>query len=557
MKILNLLLLWKHATKRRGSHNPLTEAFSLRLMIVLSLIILFISPLYAQPNDFIVNADNISYAKGSQKVDASSSVEVTYKDIRLTGNTLHYDVSAETVEMRGSVEVFYKEIYLKAGKIFYQATRETINAENNVYFLYEGISIEGDSLAYNLLTKTGQARNITFNFREVDLTGREVSFSPDTFDLRQATLTTCDFPSPHYHVSAGEIIFYPRNKWLVAYWGYFWLGQFPIVPMPTYIYDLSAQERGNKNLPPFPQIGANEEDGTYINETMAWHLNRSLSGAYSLGYAERKGLQLGLNANYLLDDSNKGNIRLNSNGNDGRSGGITHTYSFGEYSTENSQLSFGLFTEPAEYRYSLETTVSYRERINYQRVSFLPNLRFYSRGFPILRSAARADLDLSTGIVNEENNQKLGRNSVNLRISGDLPASALGDIVPSLIYDCSYYAGQGRWEKPSLQLELIKKINPRLAFNAGLSHYFFVNGTSPFNYELYRFRPSDRLLASAQFDLDRTAAKIAASYFLDDWTPEDIDYTLFFKFHCYNLEVTYRSIRKEFLLGFNLAPGKQ
>ncbi|MBI5078469.1 hypothetical protein HZB08_00400, partial [Candidatus Saganbacteria bacterium] len=50
-----------------------------------------------------------------------------------------------------------------------------------------------------------------------------------------------------------------------------------------------------------------------------------------------------------------------------------------------------------------------------------------------------------------------------------------------------------------------------------------------------------------------TAVAAAASYFLDNWSPEDIVYSLFFKLHCYDLMVSYRSLRREFALGFSLA----
>jgi hypothetical protein len=53
--------------------------------------------------------------------------------------------------------------------------------------------------------------------------------------------------------------------------------------------------------------------------------------------------------------------------------------------------------------------------------------------------------------------------------------------------------------------------------------------------------------------LGDTGVKIAAAYFVDDLSPEDIDCSLFFKLHCYNLVTTYRSLRKEFTLGFSLA----
>jgi len=554
----------KHATKRRGFLVSVTEAtstssvesFSLRLLItILPSFVIFnlsflICPAIALQNEFIVDADNISYAKEQQKVEASGSVEVSYKDIRITGNRLLYDVSAETVAMQGSVEVFYQDTYVRAGKLFYWASREAIDADDGFYFQYEGISIEGRSLAYELKSKAGKAKEIKFNFQEVDLTGSEMSFNPDTFDLRSASFTTCDFQFPHYHVTAGEILFYPRSKWLVAYWGYFWLANIPIVPMPTYIYDLSAQEKGNRNLPPFPQVGSNGEDGSYLNETLAWHLNRNFSGTYSLGYAERKGLLLGLNVNYMINDANKGNLRLGSSGLDGESGGITHTFSFGEVVPRKS---FVLFSQPVDYRYSLETTVSHRERVNYQRVSFLPNVRFFSRSQEIFRQEAKIDLDLTTGVIDEENNQRLGRNGINLKLFGDFTESPIGFIIPALNFEGNYYADGTKWEKPAFGLEIIKKINPLVEVEAGYAHYLYVNGTSPFNYERYRFRPADRGRASLTFDLDRIAARVAGSYFLDNWTAEDLDYTLFFKFHCYNLEVTYRSIRREFLLGFSLA----
>ena len=171
----------------------------------------------------------------------------------------------------------------------------------------------------------------------------------------------------------------------------------------------------------------------------------------------------------------------------------------------------------------------------------------------MLYRQAKLDLDLAAGVINEENNRKLGRNSTYLKLFGDFDETALGYLIPFLAYDGSYYADGTKWEKPAIGFDLIKKLNSRLGFTAGYSHYLYVNGTSPFNYELYRFRPADIGRASLTFDLDRTAARIAGSYFLDNGTAEDLDYTLFLKFHCYNLEVTYRSIRHELLFGFSLA----
>ena len=69
---------------------------------------------------------------------------------------------------------------------------------------------------------------------------------------------------------------------------------------------------------------------------------------------------------------------------------------------------------------------------------------------------------------------------------------------------------------------------------------------------MYRFNPSDRLTSDLFFMVGETGVGVSTSYFVETWEPEDIDYSLFFRMHCYNLMVTYRSLRREFALGFSL-----
>jgi hypothetical protein len=70
---------------------------------------------------------------------------------------------------------------------------------------------------------------------------------------------------------------------------------------------------------------------------------------------------------------------------------------------------------------------------------------------------------------------------------------------------------------------------------------------------MYRFSFSDRITTGIALVFGETGMGIATSHFLPGGAAEDIDYTLFFKMHCYNLGVTYRSMRREFSLGFALA----
>jgi hypothetical protein len=498
----------------------------LRHIIILPLFLLFtfyflICASHAQLKDLTINADKVSYEREKNRVEATGSVEVNYKDILLTGNHLIYNTSTET-----------------------------FHADRGFTFLYGGMTFEGETLDYELNTRSGTAEKTSFLYHGVYLGGKELSFNSEKFDLKNAYFSTCDLSQPHYHVTASDILLYPRDRWMVAYWGLFWLGRVPVVVMPTYIYDFTGTARAQT---PFPDFGSNSDDGSYLTETLAWNLRRELNGTYSLSYFSNKGLGLGATSNYILNDQNKGDIRLNWNSKDNFCGGLTHVLSFGEQASAPAKMPLDFTLAPSLSQYELQMTVSSRERINYQRVSFLPDLRLLSRGGSLIRPEAKYDYELNAGIVAEENNTRLKRGGGKLRLYGDFPETAYGYISPSIMWDSLYYSNGAKWVKPSVGLDVTKNFSKDLGLQLDYTHFLYFDGASPFNYEMYRYRAADTLGGDLLLKIGETRAKIAAVYYLDNWSPQDIDYTLFFIFHCYNLEVTYRSLRSEFLLGFSLA----
>lgn len=475
-----------------------------------SLLLFLTVPSLAQLKDLAISADKVMVEKAKQQIEATGSVEVTYKKLLLTGEHLLYNTSTEVLNLDKSFTCFY-----------------------------EGVTIEGKTINFQLKKNKGFATNVRFLYQGVELFGQNLSFNEEEFSLGNAHFSTCNLKEPHYHVTAANINLFPKSGWLVAYWGFFWLGNVPLVPMPTYIYDFRANERNIKNLPPFPEIGSNSEDGSYIIESLAWNRRRELSGSYSLGYAAKKGLILGGNGNYIVNDNNSGDLRLFWNPVNRFYGGLSHVYSFGP------ELS------PFFRQYQLEGTLSANERINYQRVSFLPNLRLREHGGTI--AGLKYDYELIAGNVTEKDNANLNRGGLLGKIYNSYYHHNFGILTPALNLDALYYSNGNRWVKPYFGFDLARQLSGGLLFSAGYQHYFFFDGISPFNYELYHFKPADRLKADLSFKLGDTAAKIASIYYLDNWSPQDLDFTLFFRLHCYNLEATYRSLRGEFQVGVSLA----
>lgn len=483
---------------------------------------------YAQEKDLTINADNVSYDKEKNLVEAEGSVEVIYKDVTVHGN-----------------------------HIVYNTQNERVYADRGFDLNYEGITIEGESLDYGIKNKEGKATKVKFTYQKIRLAGGKIEIGIDKFHLRDASFTTCDLEEglQHYRVTASEIILYPKYGWLVAYWGWFWLGRFPIVPMPTYIYDLFAEEKARRNIPPFPEISSNDEDGAYINERLAWHVRRELSGTYSINYATKKGLGGGAEADYIVTENSRGNVRLYGNFTDGVWGGITHRLFFGGEIKEEVKLPVAFFALPRPQQFELETTLSARERINYERVSFYPNLALKMQKSELFRKELKYDTELILGMVGEEKNISLARGGGRLGVYWSLPEIVLGSITPSVSLDTRFYSNGGRWTRTTGGIGLRKTFTENLSLALGYLHYFSVDGQSPFNFEMYRFSSSDRLTSDLSFMLGETGIGISTSYFVPTWQPEDIDYSLFFGLRCYNLMVKYRSLRREFELGFSLVGG--
>ncbi|MFA5114107.1 MAG: hypothetical protein WC529_07430 [Candidatus Margulisiibacteriota bacterium] len=477
----------------------------------------------------------------------------TLQELTINADTVNVEKARHLIEAAGSVEAVYKDIVLNAAHVVYNTSAESFYADQGFRLYYNGITFEGQTLDYRLVSREGTATDTFFHYQKVELGGRRLKLDADQIEINGANFTTCDLEEPHYRVTASDILLYPRYGWLVAYWGYFWLGRVPVVPMPTYIYDFNAADRAQKNLPPFPAVGSDPDDGTYISETLAWHLRRELSGTYTLSYAANKGLGGGAQANYIVNDHNTGNVRLYGNVKDRLFGGLTHYYVFGgEVGGQKAGL-IDLFPLPHYRQFELETDLSFRERLNYQRVSFTPGFALRSRRGEVWQKEAKYDLELKSALVAEEGNTRLTAGGYNLRFYGDFQEFPVGYVTPSLVLDSTYYGNGTRWVKPQLALDIAKRFSRDFSLSGTYSHYLTVDGTSPFLYELYRFRGVDRLQSTVTFKSGETGGKLHASYFLDNWSPEDIDYSFLFRLHCYDLEATYRSMRGEFLLSFSLA----
>jgi LPS-assembly protein len=471
---------------------------------------------FAQGKDLIINAAALSYDKEKGVVEATGSVEAVYQKIKITGDHLIYRTAS-------------REVYLDSG----------------FDFKYDDLNFSGKTLKYNLSAEAGSATMVAMKYENANIYGGEVKFNREEIKLKNSGFEKCGLTPPHYHLSAAEIDLFQKQGWLVAYWGIFWLGSFPSIPIPVYVYDFRAEQKGRKNVMPYPEIGTNNEDGLWIRETMSWHSRPDLYGNYSVNYAGRKGIGVGFNVNYIMseDRESEGDIFLSMA--EGPRGGLEYRQNFGKEINENSTLT-GLSFNPYK-QFEFDARLWVRERINYERVSLLPDLSLIMRKAQF--SGGWVEGSVSIGNVAEESsNVFLIRENIYANYSYPLTEN----ITPGLAADASLYGSIAHWFKLQGIIDYSKKLNENLESQIEYSHYFENRGQSPFNYERYRFNSRDKIGLQLLSKLLGGRFIFNCSYILPALEPLDIDYTIGKTLHCFNIDLTYRAMRQEFTLGFSL-----
>lgn len=488
----------------------------------------------------------------------AGQVFATTKGVSIRADSVSYTRDKGVIVASGSVEARYKNSVVTADRIIFFTAESHVLADGDFTLSRDKARISGQKLSYYLKDETGSASDVTISLGETWITGRSMEMDREQFRITDAKFSSCGLDRPHYSMSASNITYYSKSGWIVQNWGFFWLGDVPVFPVPTYVYDtgLIGGFYKKKNPVPLPEIGSNNVDGFYINEKIIWRLTSYSYGILGINYGSKKGLGAGFEGNYVPNDSNEGGIRLNTYGSDGFSWGATHTYYFGDpVPTERLRpLLYEVLEIPPRKKYDVTLDLSHRERINYERVSFMPmvTLRYIDVPFSFLDFNPK--LEASAGSVSEESSG-VGLLKTNLKTTFDYVHPMTDAASLRMGLDTSYtgYGSSSSWFNLLGRADISSKLSDNVEAGVGYSHYFINDGSSPFNYENYRYFPYDELRSFIKFKAFGSSFGIALSYNTPLLTVRDIDYNATVGLHCFDATLTWRAARNELAVSLELA----
>lgn len=213
-------------------------------------------------------------------------------------------------------------------------------------------SIYGKSGFIDYSANTGVLNDAVFSHKNFIFRGRKVSFDPDGYVYKKASVTSCEEDPPHYKLRASRIHLAP-GRYFLAYNTALFIGKVPVFYFPVIYRPVGGGTPFVSSF--FP--GYDERNGAYLKSNFAYKVNKETRVKVYLDYFAKRGLGTGGELDFRRPEKNVSNLsvyRIREYGESadrwGLNGGYWHSFNrFNESDPAQyySQAYFRLLSDPA------------------------------------------------------------------------------------------------------------------------------------------------------------------------------------------------------------------
>ena len=243
--------------------------------------------------------------EGVKPTDAELKAGESAAPIVVNGDKVQYDYVNKMVSGEGNVSITYKEIKLTCDSIVVNVEAKEGVAEGNVNLYQEGNVFSADKVVYNFATKKGELVNGAMKmppwYGKAEVINK---VDGKLYKLNHSYVTTCDLKEPHYRIEARTIKVYLNDR--VTIWhAFFYIGNVPVMYVPYYNHPLKD------NLPQVDIVpGYDEEWGAYALTAWRYFFHPDSKGHIHLDYRSKRGLGEGADYSYRMGEFGEGYARF-------------------------------------------------------------------------------------------------------------------------------------------------------------------------------------------------------------------------------------------------------
>ena len=257
---------------------------------------------------FIVTSSPPAHAKVGE-----GSVTKGEGPVDIEADELSYERGTQTYEAHGQVEVSRGDLSLKADHArLNMATKEMV-AWGSV-LLREGEDvIECQRLEVNLDTRSGRIYQARLFLKEQNfhITGKEMEkLGENHYRIREGSLTTCDAKQPPWKFTMKELEVKAMalGGWGTAKGTIFYLEDIPVLYFPWGAFPVRRERQSGFLI---PRVGYSSADGPRIKNGFYWAFAKNMDATLYLDYLGDRGFKEGLEYRYAFSRETKGQANFN------------------------------------------------------------------------------------------------------------------------------------------------------------------------------------------------------------------------------------------------------
>ena len=443
---------------------------------------------------FFMLAGPLPAYAAAMKEKPALPVEIVADELYFSDRTGELFAKGNLVVSQGSTQLF-------ADMMRGNEKQTELWVDGKVRYMEPLSDMNGKKMYYNYGSRFGSIANIQGKCGDDFISGDKVDFQQGKYTVYGAATTGCPAKGvPDYRVTARKVVIWPNDK-MVAYDAKVWLKNTVIYSTPRYKRSLKKNEEDDE----FPRFGYQDTDGFWISQRFSYALSDNVSAYADIAYYTK----LGFRPTFGVIDQEKN---------------YTMKITTGRFRDDNSnwirkepEFRFDLYPQPIgklPMKYTMGVVVG--QWIDDIKSSWHQDYNLYVRHDPIYFDKDKSwQLDLGTGFQHIRE---------------------------------SYDASQQNVFRYNAQLT--KKLSPTLTVWTGYN--YLDNNNTSFTYG--RADVAREGIAGISWKVNkRTTISYYTSYDFANSRVYENYYRIKQNFHCWETDITYRSVKKELIWTVNIA----
>ena len=225
----------------------------------------------------------------------------------IVADEITYDDNTKVYTGRGRVIITKKNKNLSADYVRFDQSTMEVSAEGNVVMTVGENVLTGSRMEMNLEAETGTVYNGTIFLQENHfyIKGEKIQkVGKDSYTADKASVSTCDGDRPAWKITGRNLKVTVEGYGVVKH-AALWANKVPVLYSPYLVFPAKLKRQSGLLT---PQFAYGDRKGAVYLQPLYWAINESSDATFYPHYMSRRGVKLGGEYRYVLDEVSKGTL---------------------------------------------------------------------------------------------------------------------------------------------------------------------------------------------------------------------------------------------------------